>query len=406
VVGCVFHSLVLAHGGSPGDLRGDEPLLRGRLSLYAEALERFVERYGRDEPALIVRSPARINLRGMHVDTHGGSLNLMTHPRETVMVVGRGETDRVEVVNVEGDRFPDAAFDIRAETRGEAFSHDWMTFIESSGVRSGIQACPGHWSHYVRGGVLCVQHRFQDRGLVGFRAVVNSDIPRGAALSSSHALVLVTVLAALAVNGLWLPPQDLILAVQEGEWFTGARSGLSDQGAMILCRRGEVLNAPLYREGLASSVPTYVPWPPEYEILVIHSFRSRSLSGAEQVAYTAPRFAYSIGLDLFKTELLARRLPVRFAESLRGLADISARSFEPYGGVGTIYEVLKTIPDEISLEDLRTRYPNLDIQSPYRRYFGTLPESRRPDTFDLRGPLLYGIAESVRASRFAEALRE
>ena len=385
---------------------GDEPLLRKRLSLYVRTLERFVERYGPDEPALIVRSPARINLRGMHVDTHGGSLNLMTHPRETVMVVGRGETDRVEVVNVEGERFPDAVFDIRAETGGEAFAQDWMTFIESAGVRSGIQACPGHWSHYVRGGILCVQHRFRDRDLVGFRAVVNSDIPRGAALSSSHALVLVTVLAALAVNGLWLPPRDLILAVQEGEWFTGARSGLSDQGAMVLCRRGEVLNTPLYREGLASSVQTYVPWPSEYEILVIHSFRSRSLSGAEQVAYTAPRFAYSIGLDLFKTELLARGLPARFTESLGGLADVSARSFELYGGVGTIYEVLKAIPDEVSLEDLRARYPSLDIQSPYRRYFGALPESRRPNTFDLRGPLLYGIAESARAARFAEALRE
>ena len=74
---------------------------------------------------------------------------------------------------------------------------------------------------------------------MGFRAVLGSDIPRGAALSSSHALVLVTVLATLVVNGLWLAPRDLILAVQDGEWFTGARSGLSDQGAMVLCKRGE-----------------------------------------------------------------------------------------------------------------------------------------------------------------------
>jgi len=384
----------------------DESFLQERLGLYVRALERFIERYGRGEPALIVRSPARINLRGMHVDTHGGPLNLMTHQRETVMVVSRGETDLVEVVNVEGDLFPDAAFDIRTEAGCDAFSKDWMTFIESSGVRSGIQVCPGNWSHYVRGGVLRVQHRFRDRALVGFRAVLGSDIPRGAALSSSHALVLVTVLATLVVNGLWLAPRDLILAVQDGEWFTGARSGLSDQGAMVLCKRGDVLNAPLYREGLATSTPTYVPWPPGYAVLVIHSFWSRSLSGAEQIAYAVPRFAYSIGLDLFKAELYARGLPDRFTESLRGLSDISPRSFERYGGLRTIYEVLKAMPGEISLGDLRTQYPSLDIDGPYRRYFGSVPEPSRPIVFDLRGPLLYGIAESARAARFAEALRE
>ena len=384
----------------------DESLLQERLSLYVRALKRFIERYGSDEPVLIVRSPARINLRGMHVDTHGGCLNLMTHHRETVMVVALEETDRVEVVNVERGSFPDAAFDIGEEIGRGEFSQDWMTFIESSGVRSRVREDPGHWSHYIRGGVLSVQHRFRDRPLVGFRAVVNSDIPRGAALSSSHALVLVTVLAALAVNGLWLEPPALILAVQDGEWLTGARSGLSDQGAMVLCRRGQVLNAPLFRESLASLDPSYVPWPQGYEILVIHSFRSRSLSGAEQVTYTTPRFAYSIGLSLLKEELCARRLPAPFVESLRGLSDISPQTFEPYGGLRTIYEVLRTLPCEISLDDLRTRYPSVDIEGPYRRYFGSLPEQSRPTAFDLRGPLLYGIAESARAARFVEAIRE
>lgn len=57
-----------------------------RRALLIEVLEAFLKRFG-NKPLRLFRCPGRINLRGMHVDTHGGYLNLMTHQREVVAAV-------------------------------------------------------------------------------------------------------------------------------------------------------------------------------------------------------------------------------------------------------------------------------------------------------------------------------
>src|SRR5690606_35219988 len=83
---------------------------------------------------------------------------------------------------------------------------------------------------------------------------------------------------------------------------------------------------------------------------------------------------------------------------------LSRISPERLGGHGALYQVLARIPERLPLDSLRRQYDLPDLDPEYERYFGTLPARLRPAEIGLRGPLLYGIAESERARHFAAAV--
>jgi len=56
-----------------------------KLLLYINTIKQFIEIFG-DQPVVISRAPGRVNLRGNHIDTHGGFLNLISRDREIVVV--------------------------------------------------------------------------------------------------------------------------------------------------------------------------------------------------------------------------------------------------------------------------------------------------------------------------------
>lgn len=387
-------------------LYGSNPeVLKERIKVYIGALEKFIQLYGRDEDVIIVRSPARINLRGMHVDTHGGGLNLITHDRETVMVLSASkDTGALEFNNFHSDRFEPVRFSLREFTSLPEFNKDWNDFINCPKIKELISAERGHWGNYLKGAALSVRHRFKDNNLLGFKAVINSDIPQGAALSSSHSLANVVISGILALNKLKLSRKDMVVAIQDGEWFTGARSGLADQGAMVFGRRGEILNTPLFKEGLDLTDPKYIDLPEDkYSIMVIESFKTRSLSGRQKVDYSKPRFAYSIALDILKTELRKKGgYPEGFIKNINNLSKVCPDYFSKYGGTKAIYEALLLVPETITVDKLREKYPDIDIDGVYNRYFGDLSDEMKPKDFNVRGPLLWGISECCRAKRFYE----
>ncbi|MCF6285905.1 MAG: hypothetical protein L3K26_12015 [Candidatus Hydrogenedentes bacterium] len=78
---------------------------------------------------------------------------------------------------------------------------------------------------------------------------------------------------------------------------------------------------------------------------------------------------------------------------------------ETFGGGAALYAVLKRIPQSLNLETLRSRYDFPDFDHEYTRYFGDVDAAHRPTSIDLRGPLLFGIAESERARHFPGALQ-
>lgn len=107
-----------------------------------------------------------------------GYLNLMTHQRETIVVVDkefRGRT--VSLTNLAGDEVFASIKDLDADewpTRRDE-QQSWLEYIEQETVRRRVTQRRGHWSNYVTGCVVAVRFAFgRDRVTTGLRGVVAS----------------------------------------------------------------------------------------------------------------------------------------------------------------------------------------------------------------------------------------
>ena len=376
---------------------GDPVLIDERRQRLGAVLRRYLDVFG-DEPVRIFRAPGRINLRGMHVDTHGGWLNLMTHQREVIVVAGPSPDGITRVVNTDtafhaltipGDELPDP---------GE---RQWSEFIVCPDVKERINAAPGHWRNYIEGAWLRARHAAPERVIGGLRLVVDSNLPQGAALSSSAALCIALLHAWLGWNEIELHNDALILAAQDAEWYTGSRCGTCDQAAIVLGRPGAVIHTSLYPKAFSTADARAIALPDNLRVLVINSYTHRSISGAEKIAYTLNRFAYSMAMEIFQQTLRNAGYPQETVAACGRLSNITP---EALGGGDALYAVLRQIPESISLAELRNRCVLPDLDREFQRYFGDVPPARQPQEIGLRGPLLFGIAESERARRFATAL--
>lgn len=378
-------------------------IVEDRLKLIRRVLFRFLERFG-SRPVRLFRSPGRINLRGMHVDTHGGWLNLMTHQREAVFALAANNDDSVRVANVESV-FDEVAFRITDQTNHAAFRKGWLDFITAPAIQQKVLQQRGHWGNYVRGAVLRAQHEFPAAPLRGFDGVIGSDVPRGAALSSSAALLLALLHGILERNKLAAPPAAMIQLGKDAEWYSGSRCGHSDQCAMVAGQENQLVHLALNPLEIDISDVSRIPWPEDLAVLVINSYTRRSLSGEAMVEYTRNRLAYSLALEIFRQEMARMGLSKDLAASMKWLSNIRPDAFSSIGGESVLYELLMKIPEEIHIEALRERYALPELDAVYEQYFGAAPETRRPSTIGLRGPLLFGIAESERAHYFASSIQ-
>ena len=377
---------------------GDD-LSAPRIALIKRVLLAHLQRYG-DTPVRIFRSPGRINLRGMHVDTHGGYLNLMTHQREVILTASTAPGAAWRAGNIDPE-FGDVHFDLTGTIDSAALRRPWMELIRDPSLTQRNDAIKGHWSNYLRGAALRAWYERPDLPPQGLSLTVGSDLPRGAALSSSHALCIVALLAAFAERGISLSKDALILAVRDAEWFTGARTGTSDQAAEILGGRGEIVNVALLAEDFDSTGARRLPLPENIHVLVINSHTRRNLSGAQLADFTRNRFAYSMALEILRQTLSKAGWKPEKVHSLDRLSRVTP---EIFGGVKALYDALRQVPVELTLAEMRQRYKLPDLPEVYNRYFAALDEAERPESFNLRGPLLFGIAESERARRFLPAL--
>ncbi len=370
-------------------------VLEERKALLKRVLLHFAGNYG-DASVRVFRAPGRINLRGMHVDTHGGYLNLMTHDRETVIVAAPNSQREFCFSNLER-RHATVVLKVEEWTRRPAFGREWNDFIDDPGTRAALRPAGGEWRNYLLGGILSIQHRFRERPLGGLYAAVGSDIPIGAGLSSSAALSVAAQFAILATNGLSLPGDiDRIMAAREAEWFCGARVGLSDPGALVLGGRNTLVSAALPPASPDLESARRLAWPEDLTLLIVDSFTRRNLSGEQRLEFIRNRFAYSIALDVFVHELVRMGMTPDEAAPFRSLDTMAG--LPPR----TMFTALQSVPITDTVDELKRRYPLPTLELAYAHYFGDLPASRRPGTISLRGPLIYGIAESERARMFAD----
>ena len=381
--------------------------IRERLFLIRRVLMSFLERFG-DRPVRLFRSPGRINLRGMHIDTHGGGLNLMSHQRETVLVAAVPDAesaDEIILANID-PHYEETCFSAKESVPWSESDIPWASIVQRVEVQDAIVQRRGYWGHYIRGCALAIRHRYPERPFHGFLGMVGSDIPQGAALSSSAALCVATTLAFAGVNDIALDSLDRILIARDAEWYTGSRCGLSDQAAMVLGRRGGMVHVALYPPSPRIDSARYIHFDEHNaRILVINSFTRRSISGAELAQYTTNRFAYSLALEILRQEMQRSKdpsLPPALIESMDRLSHIHPGAFADVGGQETLIRLIMRIPEALTLAEIQGRYRLPELTSAYQHYFGGVDEAFRPQQIGLRGPLLFGIAESERARLFPQ----
>jgi galactokinase len=201
-------------------------------AVAARAAGWFRDRFGTD-PEGVWHAPGRVNLIGEHTDYNEGF----------VLPFALGPGVRAAAAASGGDLLE---FSSR-----QAPSH--QVTVHAGALAPG---CVTGWAAYAAGVVWALREAGYQLG--GARVAIDSDLPQGAGLSSSAALECAVAVALTGLYGIDVPAQQLAQIARRAEnEFVGVPSGIMDQSASLLCRKGHALL--LDCRTLATS---YVPFDP------------------------------------------------------------------------------------------------------------------------------------------------
>ena len=366
---------------------GDEELLEERRGAFLGVLEEFVRRFGLKRPVVLSRAPGRINLMGRHVDHRGGYVNVMAISREIVLAAGARDDDLVSLTNLHSDEFPDRQFHIGSLLQTADWC-DWMDFINSVTVQQVMEGSRGDWSNYAKAAVLRLQHACPDHRLTGMDCVVSGNIPVGAGLSSSSAIVVAVAEASVALNGLHITMQQFVDLCGEGEWFVGSRGGSADHAAIRSGEKGRVVRVGFFPFRIEETIP----FPDGLSLVVANSKVRVSKSADARDTFNHRVASY----DLLELLLKKNTAALKGLEHLRDLSPSRL-------GISTseLYRILKKLPRRAGRRYLQRLLA--DQKDQLERIFST---HRDLGSYALREVAVYGIAECQRSEMFAELLRQ
>ncbi|MGC8844917.1 MAG: galactokinase family protein [Candidatus Hydrogenedens sp.] len=369
-----------------------------RMKLIIQTLQKFVDTFG-DKHVFITRCPGRINLRGMHIDTHGGFLNLMTIEQEVILVGHPRDDDTFCIYNLESKHKP---FLSSFQTLQNEYSLEssWKNICHHAQNRTDTSR---HWHQYITGILLRFAQQTKRPLTTGMEIVIGGDIPEGSALSSSHALCIVLLQSLMYNNHYDFDITTQLKMVQDAEWFTGARSGLSDQTAELLGKKNTLLGIRLNPETAEILEKDYYPFPKDVSVIITNSRTQRDISSTHAVSYIKNRFAYSVALTILKEIMKNQGVEKEILESFQTLSDFSP---ERLGGIRNLYTLFRAIPHALPVQTLFEDFDIPGIHEIFERYYGHLHREEHPQVVPIRGPLVFGICESIRARHFFEAIQQ
>lgn len=203
------------------------------------------ERHFNSKPDFIVRAPGRVNLIGEHTDYNDGFVLPMAIDRDARMALRLRHDSTVRI------------FSLDFETES-AFQTDSLT--QGTG-----------WIEYPKG----IAYQLINTGyqLSGFDAILSSNVPLGAGLSSSAAVELVTARAFSISSGFEWDAIKMAKISQKAEnGWVGVNSGIMDQMASAACKEGHALFL-----DCRSLEFQHVPLPKGVVVIVLDTSTRRSL---------------------------------------------------------------------------------------------------------------------------------
>jgi galactokinase len=237
----------------------------------------------------VFAAPGRVNIIGEHTDYADGFVMPAAIDFATLAAISARS---------------DGAVVIRSENYGDQVTHA-LTAVPATAA--------GHWSDYPLG-VLAVL-REEGVEVPAFSLTLNGDVPVGAGLSSSAAVEVATMAAALSLTDARIPLPRMAQLCQRAEnEFVGASTGIMDQfiaccgaadHALLLdCRSLEFRLAPI---------------PPGISLVISNTMVKHSHAGGE---YNTRRAEVEEG-----TEILRRHRP-----EIRKLRDATLDDLKNWGG--------------------------------------------------------------------------
>lgn len=255
--------------------------------LHRRVTQSFTARFQRP-PQLVVRAPGRVNLIGEHTDYNDGFVLPVAVDRAAWLAVGvtEGPLTAVRALDIKND---EAIF---------------STMEPPASV--------GGWADYPKG----VLWAFLDRGLQPspINAVLASNVPVGAGMSSSAAVELAFAFAWATLGEFDITLPDLALLCQKAEnQYVGVNCGIMDQMISACGKAGHAMML-----DSRSLERRHFPLPDGVAIVVSDSMVRRSLASSE---YNVRRA---------QCEQAVGHLQAHLPE-IKALRDVSLRQLEQFG---------------------------------------------------------------------------
>ena len=261
------------------------------LPLDARQLaDRFAAVFG-TTPDGVWQAPGRVNLIGEHTDYNEGFVLPFAIDRTARVAVRRRPDSEIRLLST--------------------FGNQGLTTADAGSLERG--AAKG-WTKYPLGVVWALQQR--GLPVLGLDLLLDSHIPRGAGLSSSHAIECAVITAVNELAAAGLDTREMVLATQRAEnEFVGAPTGIMDQSASLRGAAGQALFLDCRDQGAR-----LVPFDAESAglvTLVIDTRVSHSHAGG---GYAARRASCELGAEVLGVTAL-RDVGLEDLDEASGLLD-------------------------------------------------------------------------------------
>ncbi|XP_060534567.1 N-acetylgalactosamine kinase isoform X2 [Cylas formicarius] len=178
----------------------------------------FTSLFGRD-PDFYARVPGRVNLIGEHIDYCGYGVCPMALNQHIFIAAFVTDSDRtLELRN----------FDAKYEKYR----------CDLNDIEITVEGKAPHWYQYFLCGVKGVLEALPMENVKGLRVMVSGNVPQGAGLSSSSALVSAAALTAAYAFGMPLHKEKLAQLCANSERYIGTQGGGMDQAIAFLATDG------------------------------------------------------------------------------------------------------------------------------------------------------------------------
>lgn len=284
-------------------------VIENRRQAILISLKEFQDIFPESKYVVINRMPCRVNTQGNHIDHRGGTTNPVLHRREILSVASARE-DSVVLGRDIMEKYPRFSFNILEEMVDA--ETDWFEYIESEKVKEWIDANRQRdlwWQSYVRAGVLGACSLTIDGDIDdvnGMNIFINGDIPIGG-LSSSSALVMVSLLSFCQLNEIEVSRKQFVDIAGDAEWYVGSRGGKGDHAAITFTKQGTISH-PSFKP---FEINRFIPYPREANFVIVNSARESEKTIAEKSRFNTRVATYEAAqLFFWKTVPEFSRVPL------------------------------------------------------------------------------------------------